>query len=100
MWSTTEELGIPWEGEEFEAPPVRWSDVLFRAVHGGERRINTLIAIGRKAGGPDDKTVRTAVMKLLAVPYPKAAQSGGVTCERDVRRYSPKTPDVPKVIFT
>jgi hypothetical protein len=52
-------------------------DVIFRAIFDGERRINTLLRIGRDAGGSDSKTVRTAVLKLLAVPFP----AGGIECE-------------------
>ena len=85
---------------ESEAPEPGWLGKVFRAVFAGERRVNALIRIGRDAGGPDPKTVRDAVLKTLRVPFPKAAQTGGVPCEQQVRKLAPSRPDTPRVIFT
>lgn len=85
---------------ESEAPEPGWLGKVFRAVFAGERRVNALIRIGRNAGGPDAKAVRDAVLKTLRVPFPKAAQTGGVPCEQQVRKLAPSRPDTPRVIFT
>jgi outer membrane protein OmpA-like peptidoglycan-associated protein/LAS superfamily LD-carboxypeptidase LdcB len=85
---------------EAEAPEPGWQGQVFRAVFAGERRVNALIKIGRDAGGTDPKTVRDAVLKTLRVPFPKAAQAGGVPCEQQVRKLAPARPDKPRVIFT
>jgi hypothetical protein len=84
---------------EFE-DTTSWGDAVFRAIFGGERRINALVRIGRGAGGPNDRIVRTSVLTLLRVPFPRAAQAGGIPCEQHVRKLAPSKPDTPRIIFT
>jgi outer membrane protein OmpA-like peptidoglycan-associated protein/subtilisin family serine protease len=96
----------PDEPEREGEPPavdteaLDWEGAVFRAISGGERRINTLLKIARDAGGPNDHTVRTAVLNYLKVPFPKAAQAGGIKCEQNVRGPAPSMPDTPRNIFT
>ena len=68
-----------------ETLPSGWQNVVFRAIFGGERRINALVKIGRDAGGPGDGTVRTEVVNLLRLPFPHPAQTSGIPCEQHAR---------------
>jgi outer membrane protein OmpA-like peptidoglycan-associated protein len=77
-----------------------WEDTVFRAIFGGERRINALLKIGRETGGPNDNAIRRAVLKFLRVPFPQGAQPGGIKCEQHVRILAPPKPDTPRIIFT
>jgi outer membrane protein OmpA-like peptidoglycan-associated protein len=83
-----------------ESLDVTWEDAIFRAIHGGERRINTLLKISRDAGAPNDTTARRAVLQFLRVPFPKGAQRGGITCEQNDRTEAKKQPDTPRIVFT
>jgi len=84
----------------------RWKDAIFRAIFNGERNINALITIGRAAGGPNDKTIRTAVIEFLKVPFPQFAQAGPMPCEQHAVRLDQEKPDLrlegihPDPIFT
>jgi outer membrane protein OmpA-like peptidoglycan-associated protein len=60
----------------------RWKDPIFRAIFNGERNINALLRIGRLAGGPNDKAIRTAVLEFLKVPFPQFAEAGPMPCEQ------------------
>jgi outer membrane protein OmpA-like peptidoglycan-associated protein len=85
------------EPAEFgEALPSGWENAVFRAVFGGERRINALIKVGRDAGGPSAGAVRTQVLSLLRVPFPHPAQTGGIPCEQHARVAAPAHPDLPE----
>jgi outer membrane protein OmpA-like peptidoglycan-associated protein/subtilisin family serine protease len=77
-----------------------WENAVFRALVGGERRLNALLKIGRDSGGPKDQTVRTAVLKFLRLPFPMPTQGGGIECEQQVRGPAPAKPDTPRIIFT
>ncbi len=96
----------PDEPEREGEPPavdteaLDWEGAVFRAILGGERRINALLKIARDAGGPNDHTVRTAVLNYLRVPFPQVAQAGGIKCEQNERRPAPSMPDTPRNIFT
>jgi hypothetical protein len=95
QWAeTSEEAGGSEEAEFDIATP--WAD----AVFGGERRINALVRIGRDAGGPTDGTVRTSVLKFLRVPFPQAAQAGGIPCVQRRRELAKSKPDTPRSILT
>ena len=79
-----------------EASPSGWEDAVFRAIFGGERRINALIKVGRDAGGPSAGAVRTEVVSLLRLPFPHPAQAGGIPCEQHARVAAPAHPDLPE----
>jgi outer membrane protein OmpA-like peptidoglycan-associated protein len=85
---------------EFDLPQAGWQAVVLRALFNGERRVNSLIRIGREAGGPSAQVVRASVLGLLRVPFPTASQTGGVLCEQRVRRMAPAQPDRPRMFFT
>jgi outer membrane protein OmpA-like peptidoglycan-associated protein len=78
------------------AKDAKWEDAIFNAIFNGERRINTLLKIGRDAGGTDKKKVRAAVLKYLEIPFP----AGGVECERQRNRNADAKPDKPDESFT
>ena len=80
--------------------PTGWEGTVFRAMLGGERRVNRLTKIGRDAGAPNDVTVRRAVLQWLKVPFPKVPQAGGVTCEQHRREVAKPQPDNPRINFT
>ncbi|WP_437489557.1 OmpA family protein [Sorangium sp. So ce1014] len=92
-------LGSESEREQ-EQGQASWERALFKALWGGERRINTLLKIGRDAGGRDPKTLRSRVLSLLRVPFPNPAQAGGVDCEKNVRDLATASPDRPPILFT
>ena len=77
-----------------------WEQAVFRAIFGGERRINRLVKIWKDAGGSSDAMVRTAVLGWLKVPFPKSQQAGGITCEQHVRKVADPRPDTPRSVFT
>ena len=88
--------------ETLDAPTAAsgWEQAVFRAIFGGERRINRLVKIGKDAGGSSDAMVRTAVLGWLKVPFPKSQQAGGITCEQHVRKVADPKPDTPRSVFT
>ena len=80
--------------------PASWDQAIFRAVWGGERRINNLIKIGRAAGAPSDTLARGSALNLLRVPFPKASSGAPIRCEKVERSLAPASPDNPKINFT
>jgi subtilisin family serine protease/outer membrane protein OmpA-like peptidoglycan-associated protein len=78
-----------------ETLPNGWQNVMFRAIFGGERRINALVKIGRDAGAPADGAVRTEAVNLLRLPFPHPAQTGGIPCEQHARIRAPAHRDLP-----
>lgn len=85
---------------EYDQAQIQWEDAVFRAIFGGERRINALLKVGRDAGSPNDKAARPVVLKFLRVPFPQGAQAGGIKCEEQVREFALPKPDTPRIIFT
>jgi len=83
-----------------------WKDAIFRAIFYGERNVNELITLGRAEGGPNEKTVRAAVLDYLKVPFPKSAQAGAMPCKQHEVRLDDDKPDLrregihPDPIFT